>query len=403
MKMVVAMLATVLFAASFAGAETTIHWWQFWTDPDTKPVIEQMVAEFERANPDITVELTDLTWANGHEKIVLAFASGKAPDVLELGSDWIAQFADNGHLADLSAMVVNDTARFDGWSMASYGGGLYGHPWILGTRVLFGNADLTIRAGYDSVWVPVNWADLGRATDSVTKLGPRIYGWGSNTAEKHRLYKKWMPFFWSAGGQLFSADGRFCLIASLPAINALNTYKNLHDRSGYVDNQRGIEDAFLDGRVGYIISGDWLLKRLEKENRDINLVSSLIPGPKFPGRSFMGGEFLSIPESSKHKEAALKLIRFVTSAENQLRFCKANHSANPSSRQAQDDPYFQSNPHLLTFIRTLRTAKHPPVDPDWVYIESIIEEAIEKTLFEDVAPANALLEARYKIEKLKGL
>ena len=63
-----------------------ISWWQFWTDPAVKPTIEAMVDAFEKANPGIKVELTDLTWANGHEKIVLAFSSGTAPDVIELGA-----------------------------------------------------------------------------------------------------------------------------------------------------------------------------------------------------------------------------------------------------------------------------------------------------------------------------
>ena len=88
-----------------ATAATTLEFWQFWTDPAIKPVIKQIVTEFEEANPDIKVNLTDLTWANGHEKIVISLASGTGPDVVELGSDWIAQFAEAGQLADLTDHV----------------------------------------------------------------------------------------------------------------------------------------------------------------------------------------------------------------------------------------------------------------------------------------------------------
>ena len=287
--------------------------------------------------------------------------------------------------------------------MAADRGGLYAWPWILGTRVLFGNRDLITRAGYDTAFYPVNWPQLTEAAKKVRALGPNFYGWGSNTAEKHRLYKKYLPFFWSAGAQLFSDDGRMCVVASSRAVSALRTYQQLHDSAGYVDTQRGIEDAFLDGRIGFIISGDWLLKRIELENRRINLISTLIPGPKFPGRSFLGGEFLAVSADSDVKEAALRLIRFVTSPVNQVRFCRANRSANPSSREAQRDPYFASNPHLQTFIAALKSAQHPPVDPDWVYIEDILEKAVEEALFGSHLVAVPLLEARYKIEELKGL
>jgi len=71
--------------------------------------------------------------------------------------------------------------------------------------------------------------------------------------------------------------------------------------------------------------------------------------------------------------------------------------------KAQEDPYFTSNIHLQTFIRALRSAEHPPVDPDWVYIEDILEKAVEEALFGSRLVAQPLLQARYQIEKLKGL
>ncbi|RKX24717.1 MAG: hypothetical protein DRP47_10940, partial [Candidatus Zixiibacteriota bacterium] len=375
-------------------------WWQFWTDPAIKPTIESIVDEFEKANPGIEVELTDLTWANGHEKIVLALASNTGPDVLELGSDWIAQFAANGHLSGISPMISDDSAKYQGWSMSNYKGQIFGVPWILGTRVLFANRELLNRAGYDHDFVPITWDDLIKAAIAISNLNSDIYGWGSNTAEKHRLYKKFLPFFWSAHAQIFSDDGQYCVLASTYAVDALKTYKKLHDSCGYVANQRGIEDAFLDGKIGFIISGDWLLKRIELEHRKINLVSTLMPGPTFIGRSFMGGEFLAINKASERKQAAMKLIRFVTSPENQVRFCKANRSANPSSIEAQNDEYFSSNIHLQTFIKQLPMSNHPPVNPDWVYIEEIIEEAVEDALFGSGLVAEPLRLARRKIAKL---
>ncbi len=396
-------LLFLLTTVSGLSARTTITWWQFWTDPDIKPVIESMVADFEKANPDIDVEVTDLTWANGHEKIAIAFGSSTGSDIVELGSDWIAEFASNDLLKDLSGDISSDSGQFQGWGMSTYKGKVYAQPWILGTRILFGNRTLLTRAGFDSNYVPVKWNDLLYACKKVSKLGKGYYGWGSNTAEKHRLYKKFLPFFWSNDAQIFSDDGKYCLVASDRAIYALTFYKQLHDSCGYVDTQRGIEDAFLDGKIGFIMSGDWLLKRVEKEKRDITLVATLMPGQNFPGRSFLGGEFLAVNAASKNPEAAMKFVRFITSPENQVRFCKANRSANPSSVQAQKDPYFESNIVLQTFIKQIRLSNHPPVDPDWVYIEDAIEGAVEDALFGDGLIAQPLYEAEQKIDKIKHI
>src|SRR3989337_966884 len=110
-------LATTLLLSVSTQATTTLELWEFWTDAQVKTAITSMVAEFEKLNPEIKVNVTDLTWANGHEKIVIAFASKSGPDVLELGSDWVAQFADAGHLADISESVKPDMENFQGWGL----------------------------------------------------------------------------------------------------------------------------------------------------------------------------------------------------------------------------------------------------------------------------------------------
>lgn len=384
-----------------SGAAVTLEWWQFWTDPDIKPTITEIVGEFQKQNPEITINVTDLTWANGQEKLVIAFAANSGPDLLELGSDWIAQFAANGQLADLSEEIAGDSSQFDGWGMATYAGKVYGRPWILGTRVLFINKDVLAKGGYDRNFLPASWPYLAESAARLTQNGKgAFFGFGSNAPEKHRLYKKFMPFFWSNGAQLFTDDGKYCVISSQKAIDALVMYKQICDQ-GFVADQRGIEDAWLDGKVAYVISGDWLIKRIELEKRPIDYATTFIPGPKYPGKSFMGGEFLSVNAKCGHKAEALKFINFLTSPENQLKFCKANRSANPSSRQAQADPYFQNNVNLLTFIRQLKQSDHPPVDPDWPFMEDAIEKAVEDALFGAKLPATALHNAQIKIAKLK--
>ncbi len=397
-----AIMAAFLFCFPLQ-AKTTLEFWQFWTDAQVKPTMTSIVAEFEKLNPDIRVNVTDLTWANGHEKIVLAFASYSGPDILELGSDWVAQFADAGHLEDISESVKSDSSNFHGWGLATYKSQIYGWPWILGTRVLFANRDLLNQAGYASNFNPVKFSEFITAALKVDSLGKDIYGWGSNTAEKQRLYKKYLPFFWSCGASIFSDDGKYCLIASDYAVNALQLYKTLHDSCGYVADQRGIEDAFLAGKIGFIVSGDWLLKRIELEKSKVNLVTTLMPGTRFPGKSFYGGEILCINHASDKKEAAVRFIKFMTSPESQIKLCKANYSSTPSSNLAQKDAFFGSNPHFLTFNKQIILSYHPPVDPNWVEIEDIIEKAIEESLFgKSGLVATPLREARLKIETLKN-
>ena len=375
----------------------TIEWWQFATDPAIKPTVQAMVDDFESANPGVEVNVTDLTWSHGHEKIVLAFASDQSPDVVELGSDWIAQFAAAGHLEDISGYLKEDSTDLQGLSMANWNERLYAYPWYLGTRVMYYNTDLIKQAGYARGYQPLTDFEFRKLTTAIRKLGPDIYGWGANSPEKHRLYKKFLPFLWTSKAQILSDDQRYCVISSEYAIASLKYYVHLCNITGYLDTQRGIDDAFLDGKIGAILSGDWLLKRIKAQNLKINFSTGLFPGTGFPGRSFMGGEFLAVSKQSSKKELAMKFIKFICSPENQVRFCKANQTANPSSKIAQKDQFFQSDPNMKTFIQQIQMANHPPVHPRWVEIEAVIEEAVENSLFKEYEPATALHEAQKKI------
>ncbi|MFQ5454538.1 MAG: hypothetical protein ACE5D6_10190, partial [Candidatus Zixiibacteriota bacterium] len=74
---------------------------------------------------------------------------------------------------------------------------------------------------------------------------------------------------------------------------------------------------------------------------------------------------------------------------------------NPSSIKAQENEYFLNNKHLQTFIKQIRLSKHPPVDPDWVFIEEAIEQAVEDALFGSGLIGESLLKAQKKIAKVK--
>ncbi len=395
---------TALMALSCDGdrssGEITLEWWQFWTDPAIKPTIEKIAADFESANPGIKVNITDLTWANGREKIVLAFSSGTAPDIVELGSDWVPQFSSADQLAAIGKSVGADTSQYFGWSPGIYENEIYAFPWILGTRVLYINRSLLIQAGYDQNFVPFNWEQLTECCYKIDSIGKDIHGFGSNAAEKHRLYKKFLPFFWSSGAKILSDDGSFSTIASDKAYEALKFYKELSDSVGLIDTQRRLEDAFLDGSVGVIISGDWLLKRICNGGHDIDFITTIIPGPKYPGRSFVGGEYLAVSKQSQHKAEALKFIRYLTNRENQLLFCKENFSANPSHKKAAADSFFTGDVNLQVFYKQLNLSRMPKIDEHWPEIEEIIEITLEDVLFNDAPMAEALYQAKLDIEKL---
>ncbi|MFH1701575.1 MAG: extracellular solute-binding protein [Candidatus Zixiibacteriota bacterium] len=405
MKKTLILLSTIAFfiisCSERSSEKTTLTWWHFWTDTNIRPVIEQIAADFESTHSDVKVELVDLTWADGHDKIAIAFSSGTGPDIVELGSDWIPEFSSTGHLYNITQLTDSIRNKYLMWEPGKYDQKYYAFPWILGTRVLFANLDLLEKTGYTRDYFPSNWNELLAASEKINGISEDIYGFGSNSAERHRLYKKFLPFMWSNGGRILSKNLDSCLFDSDETLDALNFYKRLC-QTGLTDTQRRLEDAFLEGKIGFILSGDWLLKRISREKLNFAFSTNLIPGPDGMDKSisFVGGEYLCINSKSSQPELAFEFIKFVCSPENQIKFCMQNNTPTPSSIDAAQDSVLLSQPHFETFITQIKNSRLPPPHPQWVYIEAEIEKAIEAVLYDSKTTEDAVNDAACKIREL---
>jgi multiple sugar transport system substrate-binding protein len=370
---------------------TTLNFWQFWADTNTKPVIMQLVSEFERENPDIKVKVTDLTWANGHDKLVLSFAAHQPPDIMELGSDWIAEFASNDLLTNFDSLQFPQNYLYP----ASWKGRIYAVPWLLDSRLLYFNLDLLKRVG---VGIPRTWAELLDACKKIDSLGDDSFGFGANSAERHRLYKKFLPFLWSNGGQVLNSDGTMSQLDSPQSIEALQYYLDLCN-CGLIESQRRIEEYFRQGKIGFVVSGGWLLNRLVMTPPSFKYqLSEFFTPDGRPGTSFFGGEYLAVYANSEKLEAAKKLAIFLARKENSQRLCDAAGFGFP--------PYDSLNitdPNAQIEVNQLLNSRANPPTPLWVDIEQDIEDAIEAAMYGHGTVADILKKASQTIDaKLKS-
>src|SRR5437588_6903418 len=124
----------------------TIRFSHFWTEPGQRAVLDSILENFQKENPEVHVEVMDLSWADGKTKLMINFNARTAPDVLELGSDWIAQFSSANVLEDLTG-TSSLKPRFQNAPEDAIEPGMWEHhyyavPWLVDTRVLFINNDL---------------------------------------------------------------------------------------------------------------------------------------------------------------------------------------------------------------------------------------------------------------------
>ena len=130
-------LALVLVVAmgSLVGAKVKITYWTH-SHPPMIDLTKQMVAEFEKANPDIEVEYTAIPNSEFFTKMLIAMSTGTGPDAFNMSATRIAAYLDNKMVAPIqpSAFGLKNQAEVENaWQpgtlkTASAGGKVYGIP-----------------------------------------------------------------------------------------------------------------------------------------------------------------------------------------------------------------------------------------------------------------------------------
>ena len=88
----------------------------------------QALAEgFTEDNPDATIEVTAVPWDAAHDKIATSIAGGETPDITQVGSTWMGEFAGTGALdptlADgIAAVRAMAAAGIEGIDAATWAG-----------------------------------------------------------------------------------------------------------------------------------------------------------------------------------------------------------------------------------------------------------------------------------------
>jgi maltose-binding protein MalE len=317
--------------------------------------------------------------------------------VIELGSDWIAQFSSAGVLSELPG-DGNAVGHFLAWSLepARWKGRTYAYPWSVDARALFVNVDL-MKASHWGDSPITTLDDLLTMSDDVQKTGQT--GFGANGDDAHRLYKKILPIMWTLDGDVFDANGT-CVLNSPANVNALNLYASLA-RTGMVETQRMIDAAFVQGRVGAIFSGSWLMKKLK--SAPFRWRALPMPGNgTTPGVQFAGGEYLALAASSPKKGLAKQLIAFLTAGKNSVRFCRQVDEAGfPADTAFTNDSALIADPTKAVFARQLRSARMTPVHPRWLDVEAILEHAVVQVLYGTQTAEEALADAQQQVESLR--
>lgn len=296
--------------------------------PITK-VIDDMIAEFQKANPDIKVKAVYA--GNYDDTRVKALAALKANqpvqlsvlfsiDVFELiDQDVIVPFDDFATSAEdkqwlasfYPALMANSKAK----------GKIWGIPFQRSTIVLYHNKDAFKEVGLDPEKAPATWNEMVAAAQKLTKrdASGNVTRWGLHIPSTGYPYWMFQALCIQNGQELMNQDGNKTNFDHPDVIEALQFWRDLAAKhkvmpEGTID-WGTLRQKFLEGATAMMWHTTGNLTAV-KAGAKFDFGVSMLPANKRRGSPTGGGNFYIFKKASaEERKAALKFIKFMTDPE----------------------------------------------------------------------------------------
>jgi multiple sugar transport system substrate-binding protein len=338
---------------------------------------------FMAKNPGVTVTVVPVDWGQAVAKLQTAIAGKQTPDVSQMGTDMMGQFAGTKALEPVPANFDPATFFTSAWNTNIVNGTVYGVPWYVETRLLYYRTDVAQKAGITAA--PATWDDLtAMATAMQSKGGAK---WGISLGTKN--WQEYLPFLWSNGGAVMDAQGAFQL-NSPQAVEALTYYASFFSAKlspTSVPEGFDITPAFVSGTHPMFFSGPWHLS-LIKEAGGAGFESkwAIAPMPKkASATSFLGGSNLVVYKNSPNKALAWAFVQYLTEPATQLAWY-ADVTDLPAVQAAWSDPALAGDANVKMFGDQLKTTMAQPATSTWSELATALNSTLEKVTTGTMTP-----------------
>ena len=306
-----------------APDHVTLVW--FGDEAETRE-IHPLIASFERLNPGSRVDLISFEAGCYAGRLVAMSRRGRMPDLARISTEHLPRFVEMDVLADISRYVsAAELDEFDAARLVSCCAGdrLHGLPHTSAAVILYTNRDALRRIGvqppptpYDS-WTPDEFADVARRLQTE---GGVPYGWAAVRGPLTLV-----PFIRMFGGRLLADDLRTPQLDTPPVQEAVRWFVEQHLRGIAPSASRSIagrpaEALFARGRCGMLVGDSRLARFFEKRPVGFEWGAAYLPNATLAAT--VTGENL-VAFRTPHTEAAVKLLRHLTSSDSMRSYCAA--------------------------------------------------------------------------------
>ncbi|ROP75778.1 carbohydrate ABC transporter substrate-binding protein (CUT1 family) [Frigoribacterium sp. PhB107] len=340
------------------------------------PAVEPIAEAFEKAHPDITVDVQNVgTGADQYTKLQNAIKAGKgAPDVAQVEYFAVPQFSLGDSLADLSGYGygdLEDDFTASTWNSVTDGDAVYALPQDSGPMAMFYRQDVFDKYG---IAVPTTWDEYVAAAETMHAADPNQFIAGDTGDAGFTT-----SMIWQAGGHPYSVDGDTVSIdlQDEGAKKWTSTWNTLVENGSLAQTPGWTDEWFRalgDGSIATMLTGAWMPGNLEAQAADGSGQWRVAPMPQYEegdtATAENGGSSIAVMEQSQNKLVAAEFAKFAT-AEEEGRQISFDAGGFPSTTADLTDPEFLSEaPEYFggQKINEVLGQAAQDVLPDWQYL-----------------------------------
>ncbi|HIG47210.1 MAG TPA: sugar ABC transporter substrate-binding protein [candidate division Zixibacteria bacterium] len=397
------------YAVSNAASDLRVA---FWGDYREFIMWQEILTDFERLHPEISVHIEYIT-DRYDQKIRQLFVADAAPDVMLLQDEPFPRYMDSDKLEDLtpylktsSATIVDtsywDTAwrsfgRYEETSDGSTPWRQYGIPTWGGCNLLFYNKSCFDRANValpdDRTWTIDDFRTLCRQLTRDFDGDGRI----DQFAFQVPNMTYWLPWHWGLGARVLDEERRLFALTGPEAEVSFQLMQDLMYRDRVAPNAGeltiGQNVAFFTGRLALFSSGPWAMPFLNTTDMDYGVLH--IPSGPGGRASRITWDAVTMFKGSKNKKMAWQLIQHITDLKSQETVARFQRSV-PALKAAQT-AFEGENPRVQVrkFIEAVdQYARLQPISPHWELMMRAITKNVDLLLHPDptlrITPQNAI-------------
>lgn len=331
--------------------------------------LKASLPDFE-AEHNVKIDVQELSFDDLHTGIALdAVNSTGAYDLCMVDGSWMAEFTENGVLANLSDMgySFDDDIIPATTTICKVDNNIYLAPFFGNVTVMLYNKQLIADAGYapEDITTFEDLKTIAQKTKDAGKTGFLIRGGSADN-----IVSDFIPHLLVHGGWVIDENNQPTV--DTPEFKAaMQEYLDLYALGGTMDKDDIV--AAIDGgtaALGQAWPG-WYVPTADT-NANYTVIPTKLNDSDTPKNTSMYGVWcIGIPNNAPHKDLALELLKYVMSPEVQLDSIQVGGVPCRTSCLLNKD-VLATYPQYETVCAALQTGVYRPVIAEWTQFTSIL-------------------------------